>query len=413
MQKAKKRNQFQKSFVSKNTAGGRNSQKAVKKKTSRCPVSTRCGGCTMIDVPYDAQLQQKQERIDQLLAPFGSVQPIIRMKNPNHYRNKVTAIFGYDFRGRAACGTYQAGTHNLVDIKSCLIEDAHADRIVQSIRALLPSFRIRHYNEDTGEGLLRYVQIRMAHRTHQIMVTLVVTTPVWPARKSFVRALMKEHPEITTIVMNINDKRTTMVLGEREEVLYGNGYIEDELCGKRFRISSRSFYQVNSIQTEKLYNIAVDCAGLSGKETVLDTYCGIGTIGIIASGRAKRVLSVELNEDACEDARYNAALNGASGVEVFEGDSGDFMLDMAQREEKADVVFLDPPRSGASETFIDAMAQMEPGKIVYVSCDPDTLARDLALITQKGYFMKKAVPVDMFPYTGKIETIVQLCRKNS
>lgn len=364
----------------------------------------------MIDVPYDEQIQKKQERIDEILSPFCKVSPMIRMKNPNHYRNKVTAVFGYDFRGRPACGTYQAGTHNIVDIKSCLIEDAHADRIVQSIRSLLPSFRIRHYDEDLDQGFLRYVQVRMAHKTHQVMVTLVVTTPVWPARKSFVRALLKEHPEITTIVMNVNDRHTTMVLGDREDVLYGNGYIEDELCGKRFRISSKSFYQVNSIQTEKLYNIAVDCAGLGGKETVLDTYCGIGTIGIIASSRAKKVLCVELGEKACEDAGYNAAANGASNVEIYHDDSGRFMQDMAQRGERADVVFLDPPRSGASEEFLGALAQMAPKKVVYVSCDPDTLGRDVGILSERGYTVKRAVPVDMFPYTMGIETICLLSR---
>lgn len=384
--------------------------KVKKKKTSRCSVSTRCGGCTMIDVPYKEQIRRKQERIDALLSPWGDVQPVIKMKNPNHYRNKVTAIFGYDFRGRPACGTYQAGTHNIVDIKSCLIEDAHADRIVQSIRALLPSFRIRNYDEDLDQGFLRYVQIRMAHKTHQIMVTLVVTTPVWPARKSFIQALIKKHPEITTIVMNVNDRRTTMVLGDREDVLYGKGYIEDELCGRRFRISSKSFYQVNSIQTEKLYNIAVDLAGLGGKETILDAYCGIGTVGIIASDRARKVLGVELSEKACEDAQYNAGMNGASNVEIYNDDAGRFMLDMAQSGQKADVVFLDPPRSGASEEFLDALAKMGPKKVVYISCDPYTLARDIEILSKKGYAMKRAVPVDMFPYTPGIETAVLMSK---
>lgn len=365
----------------------------------------------MIDVPYEEQIRQKQERIDAILSPFGPVSPIIKMKNPDHYRGKVTAVFGYDFRGRPACGTYQAGTHNIVDIKSCLIEDAHADRIVQSIRALLPSFKIRHYDEDLDQGFLRYVQIRMARKTHQIMVTLVVTTPVWPARKSFIRALLKKHPEITTIVMNINDRKTTMVLGDREEVLYGNGYIEDEVCGRQFRISSKSFYQVNPIQTEKLYNIAVDCAGLGGKETILDTYCGIGTIGIIASDRAKRVLGVELNEKACEDAQYNAVMNGASNVEIYNDDSGRFMRNMARSGQSADVVFLDPPRSGASEEFLHALTQMAPKKIVYVSCGPDTLGRDVQILSDSGYVLRRAVPVDMFPYTPGIETVVLLSQR--
>ena len=378
------------------------------KKRSRCPVSKKCGGCTMIDVPYEQQTQEKQQLVENLIGPFGRVDPIIRMKNPDHYRNKVTSVFAPDRKGRPVCGIYKAGTHEVVPVKSCLLEDLRADRIIQTVFTLMESFKLRVYDEDRGTGLIRYVQVRTAHSTRQVMVTLVTGQTVFPPAKKFVNALLKRHPEITTVVQNINDKQTTMVLGDREKVLYGPGYIEDVLCKKRFRISSRSFYQVNSLQTEKLYNIALDYAGFSGKERILDAYCGIGTIGIIASDRCREVLSVELNPEAVADAKVNAKLNSVQNVEVYKNDAGRFMRDMAAKKEKLDVLFMDPPRSGASEEFLGAALELSPAKIVYVSCEPTTLARDLTVLTEGGYVMKKAVPVDMFPYTEGVETVVLL-----
>ena len=383
----------------------------VNKSKSRCPVSKKCGGCTMINVPYEEQVAKKQQRVEDLIGRYGRVDPIVRMKNPDHYRNKVTSVFAPDKKGKPVCGIYKAGTHEVVPVKACMLEDLRADRIIQTVFALMESFKIRVYDEDRRTGFLRYVQVRTARGTRQVMVTLVTAEAVFPQAKKFVNALVKRHPEITTVVQNINDKQTTMVLGEKEKVLHGPGYIEDVLCKKRFRISSRSFYQVNSLQTEKLYNIALDYAGFSGKERILDAYCGIGTIGIIASDRCKEVLSVELNPEAVKDARINVKLNNAQNVEVFRNDSGRFMKDMAAKNEKLDILFMDPPRSGASEEFIEAVLTLRPAKVVYVSCEPDTLARDLALLTEGGYAMKKGVPVDMFPYTEGVETVVLLSHK--
>ena len=364
----------------------------------------------MIDLPYAEQTQKKQELVEKLIGRFGRVDPIVRMKNPDHYRNKVTSVFAPDKKGKPVCGIYRAGTHEVVPVKSCMLEDLRADRIIQTVFALMESFKIRVYDEDSRTGLLRYVQVRTARGTKQVMVTLVTAGPAFPPAARFVNALLKRHPEITTVVQNINDKQTTMVLGDREKVLFGPGYIEDVLCGKRFRISSRSFYQVNSLQTEKLYNIALDYAGFSGKERILDAYCGIGTIGIIASDRCREVLSVELNPEAVKDAKVNAKLNEAQNVEVFRNDAGRFMRDMAAKKEKLDILFMDPPRSGASEEFLMAVLELQPAKIVYVSCEPATLARDLAVLTVGGYEMKKAVPVDMFPYVEAIETVALLSR---
>lgn len=405
-----------------------------KKKKSRCPVSSLCGGCTMIDVPYDEQIEGKQRNLEELIGEYVTPDPFIRMKAPEHYRHKVTSVFARDRKGHPVCGIYREGTHEVIPVKACLIEHIQADRIIQTIYSLLADFRIRVYDEDMDSGLLRYVQIRASRATKEIMVTLVLTDPVLPSRNTFVRKLIKLHPEITTIVINVNDRNTTMVLGNRETVIYGKGYIEDVLCGKRFRISSRSFFQVNPLMTEKLYNIAIDFAALSGKETVLDTYCGIGTIGIIAASRARRVLGVELNADAVRDAQHNIQMNGLTNIEIVQGDATRFMQEIAGSgmptealenpsllEEvlektsagtipKIDVIFMDPPRSGSTEEFMTAACSLKPKKIVYISCSPWSLQRDLAVFEENGYFAKKAVPVDMFPYTGGIETVCVLSK---
>ena len=383
-----------------------------KKKKSACPFSKKCGGCTMIDLPMEEQLRRKQEWVKECIGAYGQTEPVIRMKNPYRYRNKVTSIFGLDRKGHPVCGVYRARSREIVPVKGCLIENRQADAIVQDIYHLLPSFKLRVYDPETGFGILRAVQIRTAHATGEILVTLVTAGPVFPSRNNLVKALIGQHPEITTIVQNIKENDSSMVLGNREKVLYGKGYIEDELCGKRFRISSRSFYQVNSIQTEKLYNIAIDAAGLTGKERVLDAYCGIGTIGICAADKAKEVLSVELNEDAASDAEENVQRNGLKNVRVYHEDAGQFMQEMAAQNESADVLLMDPPRSGATEDFLQAALVMQPKRIVYISCNPETLGRDLKVLTEGGYQMKKAIPVDMFPFTPEIETVCLLVRRN-
>ncbi len=385
-------------------------KETTKKSKSACPYSRQCGGCTQIDVPMEEQLQEKQHLVQACVGAFGPVEPIIRMKNPYRYRNKVTSMFGLDRKGHPVCGVYRARSREIVPVKDCLIENRQADRIVQTVYELLPSFKLRVYDPATGYGTLRAVQIRTAHVTGEILVTVVTAGPMFPSRSHFAKALKEKHPEITSIVQNIKDNDSSMVLGDREKVLLGKGYIEDELCGKRFRISSRSFYQVNSLQTQKLYRIAIDAAGLRGKERVLDAYCGIGTIGICAADQAKEVLSVELNEDAARDARDNAARNHADNVTVYREDAGRFMQEMAAQGEKADVLFMDPPRSGASEEFLQAALTLTPQRIVYVSCNPETLGRDLEILTKGGYRMKKAVPVDMFPFTREVETVCLLLR---
>jgi len=308
-------------------------------------------------------------------------------------------------------GVYEKHSHDIVDVEQCQIEDAQADAIIREIKNMMRSFRIRAYDEDTGYGLLRHVLVRRGFSTGEVMVVLVVASPIFPSKNNFVKALRKVHPEISTVVLNINDKNTSMVLGEREIVLYGKGFIRDTLCGKSFRISPKSFYQVNSVQTEILYGKAVEFAGLTGKEKVIDAYCGIGTIGLVASGKAREVVGVELNKDAVRDARINARENKVVNISFRQGDAGEFMEAMAEAGEKADVVFMDPPRSGSSEKFLNSVIKLSPKKIVYISCNPETLARDLNFLTRKNYIVKEIQPVEMFCFTDHTEVVTWLEQK--
>ena len=376
-----------------------------------CPVEKRCGGCQLLGVDYKVQIKRKQKQLEELLGGLCPVRGMMGMENPFHYRHKVHAVFSHDRRGNAISGIYQENTHKVVPVERCLIEDEQADAIIGTIRGMLRSFKIRTYDEDTEYGLLRHVLIRKGYATGDIMVVLVTASPVFPSRNNFVRALREKHPEITTIIQNINGRGTSMVLGDRENVLYGKGYIEDVLCGFRFRISSRSFYQVNPAQTELLYGKALELAGLSGRETVIDAYCGTGTIGIIASGQAGRVTGVELSRDAVRDAVSNAKRNQIKNIQFYCEDAERFLLDMAAKGEQADVVIMDPPRSGSTEAFMDAIARMGARRVVYVSCNPETLARDVRYMRKLGYVGKEAWGVDLFPFTRHVETVVLLSHK--
>lgn len=379
------------------------------RKTSRCEVSRKCGGCQYIDVPYKEQLAKKQRKVEGLLKGFGKVRPIIGMEQPLHYRNKVHAVFDFQKGRGIVSGIYQERTHNVVPVEGCLLEDEKADQIILSIRSLAKAFKIKTYDEDTGYGLLRHVLVRVGHATGQIMVVLVLGSPVLPSKKIFVSELCKLHPEITTIVINVNDRRTSMVLGDKEQVIYGKGYIEDVLCGRTFKISPKSFYQVNAVQTEILYQKAVEYARLTGKETVVDAYCGIGTIALTAAGQAGKVIGVELNRDAVRDAVANARVNQVKNADFYQNDAGRFMRQLAEAQEKVDVVFMDPPRSGSTEEFMDALLCLRPSTVVYISCNPETLARDLGYLTgKKQYRVKEITPVDMFPFTDNIEVCVVL-----
>lgn len=376
-----------------------------------CPYAKLCGGCTYQGKEYSEQIKEKQLYVNKLLSQFGKVEDIIPAENPYYYRNKVHASFRLS-NGNVLAGTYQANSHKLVPIDSCQIENQTAGAIVQSIKGLIKSFKLQVYDENTGRGLFRHVLIRTAHKTGQVLVALVLGDVIFPSKNNFTKALLKLHPEITTIVININNKKTSMILGEREIILYGKGYIEDILCGKKFRISPKSFYQVNPVQTEILYSKAIEYANLTGKERVIDAYCGIGTIGIIASDKAKEIIGVELSKDAFKDAIINAKANKINNIKFINADAGELMVELAQNKEPIDLVLMDPPRAGSDEAFLKSLVSLSPKKVVYISCNPETLARDLHYLSNNGYKTQIIQPIEMFPFTEHIECVVLISRKD-
>ncbi|MDD6292453.1 MAG: 23S rRNA (uracil(1939)-C(5))-methyltransferase RlmD [Eubacteriales bacterium] len=417
LKSAGKQNVNGKNSSSKNTskqninAKNGNSKKVGNHKSSICPYSNKCGGCEYIDMPYKEQLKLKEKQVRKLLNKHCEVKPIIGMDNPFNYRNKVHAVLGRSRQGEILSGIYERNSHRIINVENCMIENRNADEIIQSIKGLLKSFKIKVYDEDTGYGLLRHILVRTGHKTGEVMVILVLVSPILPSKNNFVKALRKLHPEISTVVINVNDKKTSMVLGKRDIVLYGKGYIEDVLCGNRYRISPQSFYQINPVQTEVLYNKAIKLAGLTGNEMVIDAYCGIGTIGITASSKAKEVIGVELNPDAVKDAYNNAKINGIKNIKFTCDDAGKFMVKMAENGMTADIVFMDPPRSGSTEEFIDAVVKLSPDRVVYISCNPVTLERDLCYFEKCGYRAVVDYPVDMFAMTGHVETVCLMSKK--
>lgn len=378
---------------------------------SFCPAAGKCGSCQYAGIAYQAQLKKKQQQMQDLFGAYGRVEPIIGMEEPDHYRNKVHAVLGRRKDGTVISGTYEENSHRIVPVEHCRLENKEADAIIADTRKLLQSFKVQIYNENSGYGLVRHLLIRRGHHTGQVLLVIVAVSPIFPSKNNFVKALRKLHPEITSIVLNVNDRFTSMVLGKRDIPLYGKGYIEDTLLGKRYRISAQSFYQINTVQTEKLYSKALEYAALTGKERVVDAYCGIGTIGMSASDKAREVIGVELNPSAVRDARENARINEVSNITFTEADAGDYLSTKAAAGEKIDVLLMDPPRSGSTKEFLDSAMRMGPEKIVYISCEPTTLERDLRLLTAKRYRCERITPVDMFPHTEKIEAVCLLTRK--
>ena len=376
-----------------------------------CEVYRKCGGCQLQNMDYPRQLQWKQSRCVKLLKDCGRVLPIIPMANPYNYRNKVQAAFQMNRGGRIVSGIYQSSTGHIVTPKRCQTEDRQAQKIVKSIEKLVQSFKLKVYDPISKRGFIRHVLVRRGFATGEIMVVLVAGTPVFTAKKNFVNALLKLHPEITTVVHNVYTGGIPMILGNSEKVLYGPGFIKDILCGCKFRISSRSFYQINPVQTEVLYNTAIEFAQLTEKDKVLDAYCGIGTISLAAAKYAGHVTGVEIVGDAIRDAVANARENKIKNTWFQTGDAGEFMTELADAGEKIDVLFMDPPRTGADSAFLSAVLKLSPGRVVYISCNPETLARDLRRLIGGGYKVTQIQPVDMFPHTNHVETVVLMSRK--
>ena len=383
-----------------------------------CPHAKDCGGCRYTGIPYKRELELKQKYMEKLLGEFGEVLPIIPMKKPRHYRMKVHHVFGY-VKGKIISGSYKEGTHFIINTPDCLLEDETALAIIGTVKELAVSFKYKIYDEDRRTGFLRHIMIRKSRATGDVMLTLVVTSPIMPGKKNFISAITSVHPEIKTIVLNINTSKTSMVLGNDNVVIYGPGYISDEILGVKFRISPNSFYQVNPVQTEILYKTAIDFASSAmpsdAKELrVLDAYCGTGTIGLCFSKSTSATLTgVELNPNAVRDAISNARANNIDNAEFLAADATEYMNRLDKKHSPFDIIFMDPPRSGSTPDFIRACAKLSPKAIVYVSCGPETLARDLKLFKSLGFSVNKIQPVDMFPLTGHVECVVLMSRRNT
>lgn len=370
-----------------------------------CPLQARrCGGCTRLSVPYEKQLAFKQKKVESLF-PGIPVQPIIGMDEPFHYRNKVISAFAHNQSGLIS-GMYAYGTHYVLPTDDCLLENRHAGRIIRVLRGLLSDARIKAYDEDRKTGLIRFVQVRYAERTKQALVTIVTSQPVFDAGQEIARQLMERCPDVRTVVQNINPRSTSAVLGFQERILSGPGFIEDLFLDKKVRLSSRAFYQINTVQAEKLYLKALSLSRMKQDDLVLDAYCGIGLIGLLAADQVQEVTGVEINAAAIRDAETIAQLNGAGRISFHTGDAAAFM----KKNSGYSLVFLDPPRCGLDKKAIDALIRLAPERICYISCNPETQARDYRFLSAAGYRADILQPVDMFPHTDHIESIMILTR---
>ena len=376
-----------------------------------CPLRRKgCGGCQYAEIPYPQQLARKQAHARKLLAEWGPVEPVLGMEDPCRYRCKVTASFAEDGRRGLVCGLYAKGSRRVLPADGCPLQDELAEQAVHAVLQAARECRYTVYDPMRRTGLVRHIQIRRGLYTGQLMVTLVTGPDILPGSRRFAARVRELCPDVTTLVQNLNPRPTSMVLGDKCRTLFGPGFIEDTLCGLRFRISPASFYQVNPRQTQRLYELAIREAGLTGRETVLDAYCGTGTIGLAAAGKAAQVLGVELNAAAVRDAQANARHNHIQNARFVCADAGEYMNRLAQEHASPDVVFMDPPRSGSTPEFLAALGRLAPSRVVYISCDPSTQARDIALLVREGYRMVRATPVDMFPYTEHLESVALLVR---
>ena len=371
----------------------------------------KCGGCPLLALPYREQLAKKQARLQELLGGFAPVKAVQGMAEPLHYRNKAIASFATQ-RGKLVCGLYAEGTHRVLPGADCLLQEEILNKTLAAVLDAARACRWTAYDEDRGTGFLRHTVLRSSC-SGKVLVTLVTPGPDLPGSKNFCTALRKKAPWVVSIVQNINPTRSSAVLGSREKTLYGPGFVLDTLCGTQFAISSRSFYQVNRTQTEVLYKKALELAKLTGRETVIDAYCGIGTIGLCAAPLAKQVIGVERNPAAVKDAAANARRNKIANARFVCADATEWMAAAAGEGLHPDVVFLDPPRAGSTPECIAAVNKMKPRRVVYVSCDPETLARDVAAFTRLGWRAAKFCPVDLFPQTKHVETVVLLSHKKA
>ena len=380
-----------------------------------CSTYKRCGGCNLRHIKYEETLKMKQNAVQSLvnktLKNKLQVQETIGMDNPYHYRNKAQYPVGIDKKGEPVIGVFANRTHEVIPIEKCLIQNPKSEEIAKFILDFIKKEHISVYNEETRKGLFRHIVIKVGIKTGEIMCILVINGKTIPKEEIIIKNLVENFPLIKTIVKNINTKNTNVILGQENINIYGNGHIEDILGEYKFKISPLSFYQVNPIQAEKLYELGVKMAEISKEDTVFDLYCGIGTISIFMAKYAKKVYGVEIVEDAIKDAKENAKLNNVTNTEFFAGDAK-IVLDELINQKKVipDIVMFDPPRKGLAKNSINDILSIKPKKIVYISCNPATLVRDLAEF-ESLYEVKSIVPVDMFPFTSHVECVSLLCLK--
>ncbi len=382
--------------------------------TPKCSIASQCGGCQIQNIQYEKQLELKKKIVKDNLERIGGlsdikVHDVIGMEEPFRYRNKGQFPIGYKNK-EIQLGFYMTKSHEIVPCDACQIQHETSDVILQKIKAIIKKHNITIYNEKTGKGNLRHIITKVAYATEEMMLILVTNGKELPNKEAFIHDIIKEMPFITSLIQNINTKKSNVILGPKNITLYGKPTITDKIKDIAFNISPQSFYQVNPIQTEKLYEKALEYANLTGEETVFDLYCGIGTITLFLAQKAKKVIGVEIVQEAVKDAQKNAKQNQIDNVEFHAGKAEDIVPKLYKQGAQADVVVVDPPRKGCDEILLSTIADMQPNSIVYISCNPSTLARDLKYLSKKGYKTQEVQPVDMFPHTMHVEAVTLLTK---
>lgn len=381
----------------------------------KCSVSDICGGCQLQGLSYEAQLEIKTNKVRNDIERIGKLQGVkihdtLGMEEPYNYRNKAQFPVGEGVNG-VKLGFYKRETHDIVDIDSCIIQHEINDKVLEVVRYYINQFNIKPYNEKTGEGIIRHVLTKTAFKSGDVMVVIITNGSKLPHKNELIHALTNNIPQTKSIVQNMNSTRGNRILGRTSKILYGEGYIVDYIGDLQFKISAESFFQVNPMQTEVLYKKALEYADLKGNETVFDLYCGIGSISLFLAQKARKVYGIELVEQAIIDARENARINNIDNAEFLTGKAEEVFPQLYSKGIKADVVVVDPPRKGCDQTVLDTIISMQPEKVVYVSCNPSTLARDLKYLDENGYRAVEIQPVDMFLHTMHVETVVRIERK--
>ncbi|MFD2216779.1 23S rRNA (uracil(1939)-C(5))-methyltransferase RlmD [Metabacillus endolithicus] len=389
-------------------------EQSEKRIDAPCPIYSQCGGCQLQHLSYEGQLDFKRKQVEQVLARIGkldvnkvNVHPTLGMENPWNYRNKAQVPVG-EREGGLVAGFYQKRSHDIIDMERCLIQQAENDDVVQAVKTICERYGIRAYNEEKHKGWLRHIMVRYGLVTKEIMVVFVTRTADFPHKNEVITEITNQLPQVKSIVQNINNKKTNVIFGDETNVLWGEEYIYDKIGDVKFAISARSFYQVNPEQTKVLYEKALEYAELTGEESVIDAYCGIGTISLFLAQKAKNVFGVEIVPEAIEDAKRNAELNGIANAEFAVGEAEVVIPEWYKQGNQADVIVVDPPRKGCDEALLKTILDMKPKKVVYVSCNPGTLARDLQVLELGGYKTVEVQPVDMFPHTTHVECVTQL-----